>query len=105
MNQAADPQGLPVLQNGGLRGGRVSENVLNGRLQTCSREPWTGFIRTGCCHSGLSNPDGHTVCARVTQEFLDHELECDNDLVTPEEEEDFPGLKPGGRWCICADVW
>jgi len=28
-----------------------------------------------------------------------------NDLSTPMPEYDFPGLKPGDRWCLCALRW
>lgn len=28
-----------------------------------------------------------------------------NDLVTPRPEFDFPGLRPGDRWCLCAARW
>jgi len=28
-----------------------------------------------------------------------------NDLITPVPEYDFPGLKPGDRWCVCAATW
>jgi uncharacterized protein (DUF2237 family)/catechol 2,3-dioxygenase-like lactoylglutathione lyase family enzyme len=79
------------------------KNVLGGRLQTCSREPLTGFFRTGCCHTGRANPDGHTVCARMTQELLAHASQQGNDLVTPTS--GFPGLRPGDRWCVRADAW
>jgi uncharacterized protein (DUF2237 family) len=28
-----------------------------------------------------------------------------NDLSTPFPAYDFPGLKPGDRWCLCAERW
>ena len=28
-----------------------------------------------------------------------------NDLITPRKEEDFPGLKEGDSWCLCALRW
>ena len=28
-----------------------------------------------------------------------------NDLSTPRPEFQFPGLKPGDRWCLCAARW
>ena len=31
--------------------------------------------------------------------------EIGNDLITPRPEFDFPGLKQGDRWCLCADRW
>lgn len=28
-----------------------------------------------------------------------------NDLSTPVPQYNFPGLKPGDRWCVCASRW
>lgn len=28
-----------------------------------------------------------------------------NDLSTPRPEFDFPGLKEGDKWCVCANRW
>ena len=28
-----------------------------------------------------------------------------NDLITPAPQFNFPGLKPGDRWCVCARTW
>ncbi|HIO40138.1 MAG TPA: DUF2237 family protein, partial [Candidatus Marinimicrobia bacterium] len=28
-----------------------------------------------------------------------------NDLSTPRPEFNFPGVKPGNRWCLCAMRW
>jgi len=28
-----------------------------------------------------------------------------NDLITPHPEFDFPGLKEGDCWCVCADTY
>jgi len=28
-----------------------------------------------------------------------------NDLITPIPEANFPGLKPGDKWCLCALRW
>ncbi len=47
----------------------------------------------------------HVVCTRVTAEFLAFARAQGNDLVTPAPEYDFPGLKPGDRWCVCAATW
>jgi uncharacterized protein (DUF2237 family) len=41
----------------------------------------------------------------MTDEFLEFSVEAGNDLVTPMPEYDFPGLKAGDRWCLCADRW
>jgi len=86
---------------------RVSDarNVLGGLLQVCSVSPMTGFGRDGICHTGPQDIGSHTVCAQMTEAFLDYSLQRGNDLVTPVPEYDFPGLKPGDRWCVCATRW
>jgi uncharacterized protein (DUF2237 family) len=45
------------------------------------------------------------VCVRVTAEFLDFSRRVGNDLSTPVPEFEFPGLKPGDRWCLCVERW
>lgn len=47
----------------------------------------------------------HWVCAVMTAEFLAFSRLAGNDLSTPRPEHDFPGLKPGDRWCLCARRW
>ena len=82
-----------------------SRNVLGGHLEPCSREPLTGFFRTGCCDTGPQDAGAHTVCTLMTQEFLDFSVARGNDLVTPMPAFGFPGLVPGNRWCLCALRW
>jgi uncharacterized protein len=81
------------------------KNVLGGPLQACSYSPLTGFMRDGCCSTGPNDVGRHVVCAKVTQEFLEHQLRKGNDLVSPQPDYRFPGLKPGDRWCVCASRW
>jgi len=71
----------------------------------CSLEPLTGYYRDGACVTGPTDFGTHTVCAEVTQAFLDYTATQGNDLVTPRPEYRFPGLKPGDRWCLCALRW
>jgi uncharacterized protein (DUF2237 family) len=80
-------------------------NVLGEPLQECSTDPMTGFFRDGCCHTGAQDLGSHTICAVVTSEFLEHQRSIGNDLVTPVPMFDFPGLKPGDRWCVTAVNW
>jgi uncharacterized protein (DUF2237 family) len=47
----------------------------------------------------------HTVCAHLTEEFLEFTRSRGNDLSTPVPAFNFPGLKPGDRWCLCASRW
>jgi uncharacterized protein len=80
-------------------------NVLGGELEECGRDPLTGFYRDGCCNTGNEDLGNHTVCAVVSTEFLAHQQETGNDLVTPRPEFGFAGLRPGERWCVCATRW
>ena len=41
----------------------------------------------------------------MTESFLEYSRAQGNDLATPAPEYDFPGLKPGDRWCVCATRW
>jgi uncharacterized protein (DUF2237 family) len=53
----------------------------------------------------MEDVGSHTVCAVVTEEFLDHQRQIGNDLTTPMPEYRFPGLVPGDRWCVTATNW
>ena len=80
-------------------------NIFNEPLEEGSNEPKTGFFRTGCCETDAQDIGTHTVCAIMDKEFLQFSLHQGNDLITPVEDFDFPGLKPGDRWCLCANRW
>ena len=80
-------------------------NVLGTELQPCSYDPMTGYYRTGCCEHRGDDPGMHTVCARVTEEFLAFSRDQGNDLITPMPQYGFAGLRPGDRWCLCASRW
>jgi uncharacterized protein (DUF2237 family) len=80
-------------------------NVVGGSLLPCSEDPLTGFYRDGCCATGPEDAGSHTVCAIVTEEFLEFSMLAGNDLSTPRPEWGFPGLSPGDGWCLCAGRW
>jgi hypothetical protein len=80
-------------------------NVLGGELEQCGTDPVTGFYRDGCCTSGPEDLGSHTVCAVMTSQFLAHQRELGNDLLTPRPEFGFDGLQPGDRWCVVASRW
>ncbi|ANM30705.1 hypothetical protein ABI59_15665 [Acidobacteria bacterium Mor1] len=80
-------------------------NVLGGPLESCCRNPMTGFYRDGSCNTGTDDAGMHTVCCRITDEFLTFSKQAGNDLSTPRPEFGFPGLKDGDRWCVCAARW
>ena len=80
-------------------------NVLGTPLQSCSMDPRTGWFRDGCCNTDANDHGSHTVCAKVTQDFLEYLVVRGNDLITPRPEFGFPGLRPGDQWCVCAASW
>ena len=83
----------------------MSKNVFGEELIPCSRKPMTGFYRDGSCNTGEDDLGVHTVCAVMTSEFLTFSKMAGNNLSTAIPEYDFPGLKPGDRWCLCASRW
>jgi uncharacterized protein len=80
-------------------------NVLGTELQPCSYDPMTGYYRTGCCENRGDDPGLHTVCVRVTDDFLEFSRSRGNDLVTPMPQYGFAGLRAGDQWCVCATRW
>ncbi len=68
-------------------------------------DPLTGWFRDGSCVTAPEDVGGHTICAVVTREFLEHQLGIGNDLITPAPMYQFPGLRPGDRWCVTAPNW
>lgn len=82
-----------------------AKNVLGETLQVCSLSPMTGFRRDGCCDTGPQDTGVHVVCAQVSEEFLAFTQSKGNDLSTPAPMFNFPGLKSGDRWCLCASRW
>ncbi len=80
-------------------------NVLGGPLEPCGVDPVTGFFRDGCCRTDPEDLGSHTICAVVTEEFLEHQRQIGNDLITPVPHFRFPGLVPGDRWCVTAVNW
>jgi uncharacterized protein (DUF2237 family) len=83
----------------------ASKNVLGTALQSCSKDPVTGFFRNGRCDTGPRDRGQHVVCAEMTETFLKFTKSKGNDLSTPRPEWDFPGLEPGDCWCLCAARW
>ncbi len=81
----------------------MANNVLGNALKPCCKFPMTGFYRAGYCNTGPEDLGKHTVCIRVTDEFLVFSQAAGNDLSTPRPELDFPGLIKGDQWCLCAE--
>lgn len=83
----------------------MPKNVFGEPLIPCCYEPMTGYFRDGYCRTDESDRGTHVVCAIMTEEFLSFSKNAGNDLSTPRPEYQFPGLKPGDRWCLCATRW
>ncbi len=87
-------------------------NVLGNKLELCNCQTElikntkiTGFFRDGFCNTDIQDYGLHTVCCIMTDEFLDYSKKVGNDLSTAIIEYDFPGLKSGDHWCLCASRW
>ena len=65
----------------------------------------TGYFRDGNCRTVSEDTGTHTVCAIMTDEFLNFSLSKGNNLITPISYYNFPGLKSGDKWCLCASRW
>jgi len=83
----------------------MARNVLGTELIECSRDPLTGFYRNGKCDTCGDDVGQHSVCAQMTEAFLQYSAQQGNDLITPMPEYNFPGLKPGDCWCVCLGRW
>lgn len=83
----------------------MTKNVLGSELKSCCFDPMTGFYRDGFCNTGPRDSGRHLVCCRMTKDFLVFTKSRGNDLSTPRPEYQFPGLKPGDQWCLCALRW
>lgn len=82
-----------------------AKNVLGKELELCCTDPITGFFRNGVCETGPQDLGTHVVCAQVTEEFLAFTNARGNNLSTPVPAYNFPGLKPGNKWCLCVSRW
>jgi len=87
-----------------------STNVLGTKMECCCANVGnsgigTGFYRNGFCSTGAQDLGRHTVCVKVTDEFLSFSKSVGNDLSTPVPQYMFPGLKEGDSWCLCAQRW
>jgi uncharacterized protein len=82
-----------------------SLNVFNEPLMVCGTSPMTGAYRDGCCNTGVNDRGTHTVCAVVTNEFLQFSKNMGNDLTMDYPPTGFKGLMEGDKWCLCVSRW
>jgi uncharacterized protein (DUF2237 family) len=71
-------------------------NIFGNPLQSCSVNPLTGFRRNGFCDLDEQDHGTHTVCAILTEPFLQFTRSRGNNLR---------GLRAGDKWCLCALRW
>ncbi len=81
------------------------KNVLGTDLQIAGTNPLTGYYRDGFCSTGYADKGVHVIAATLTDEFLQFTKSQGNDLTTPSPQYNFPGLKAGDNWCLCALRW
>ena len=80
-------------------------NIFGDEIEACCYDPMTGYFRDGFCNTDEHDYGSHVVCAVMTDDFLEFSKSKGNDLSTPRPEFNFPGLKEGDRWCLCALRW
>jgi uncharacterized protein (DUF2237 family) len=80
-------------------------NVFNEPLMVCGTSPMTGAYRDGCCNTGVNDRGTHTVCAVVTDAFLQFSKSRGNDLTMDYPPTNFKGLVNGDKWCLCVSRW
>ena len=83
----------------------MDKNIFGEPLKPCCKNPITGYFRDGFCRTDKSDFGNHTVCVKITNEFLDFSKSKGNDLITPNPIYNFSGLKEGDMWCLCALRW
>ena len=81
------------------------KNVVGTDLQIAGTNPLTGYYRDGFCSTGESDSGVHVIAATLTDDFLAFSKSQGNDLITPFPQYNFPGLKAGDCWCLCARRW
>jgi len=81
------------------------KNVLGTDLQLASKDPLTGFFRTGFCSTDQNDHGSHVIAAVMKDEFLIYSLSIGKELISSYPSSWFPGLKAGNIWCLCANRW
>jgi len=74
-----------------------SKNIFGEQLVACGNDSVTGFYRDNHCNTCEQDVGSHTVCVKMTKEFLEYSRFKGNDLSTPVPEFGFDGVKPQGK--------
>ena len=81
------------------------KNILGTDLKCCGTTPMTGYFRDGFCRTTETDRGRHVVACIVDEKFLQFTRQMGNDLSSPNPMYNFPGLKSGDKWCVCALRW
>ena len=81
------------------------KNILGTDLKCCGTKPMTGYFRDGFCRTTETDRGRHVVACIVDEKFLHFTRQMGNDLSSPNPMYNFPGLKQGDKWCVCALRW
>ncbi|OUV04119.1 MAG: hypothetical protein CBC40_05640 [bacterium TMED80] len=81
------------------------KNILGTDLKCCGTKPMTGYFRDGFCRTTETDRGRHVVACIVNEKFLHFTRQMGNDLSSPNPMYNFPGLKSGDKWCVCALRW
>ena len=81
------------------------KNILGTDLKCCGTKPMTGYFRDGFCRTSETDRGRHVVACIVNKKFLQFTRQMGNDLSSPNQMYNFPGLNPGDKWCVCALRW
>ena len=81
------------------------KNILGTDLKCCGTKPMTGYFRDGFCRTTETDRGRHVVACIVNEKFLHFTRQMGNDLSSRNPMYNFPGLKPGDKWCVCALRW
>ena len=73
------------------------KNMNKKTLRICSKNPLTGYNRSGYCETDMFDMGSHLVCAKMNKRFLNYTAKKGNDLSSV--------VKPGDKWCLCANRW
>lgn len=80
-------------------------NIFREPSKSCCSIPATGCFRDCFYRTNEFDHGSHTVCAIITEKFLENSKSKENDLITPKPEYQFHGLKPGKKGCLGALRW
>ena len=81
------------------------KNIPGTDLKCCGTKPMTGYFRDGFCRTTETDRGRQVVACIVNEKFLHFTRQMGNDLSSPNPMYNFPGLKPGDKWCVCALRW